>query len=156
MFSPDLSKQINMFEFVNTIMAEIYKLLFDDVLPRVLEDMRLMLQCSSKDKTRYWFLYKEFTVLRVYGFTGEPYRLPAFLTPRIFTLEFMRQRLNAKEEHFGAFKKYSNVKFPLKVCPFIFKNKSALLVIEKLLEVMDFQKEEKVNYDPHHIISQRK
>ena len=35
-FSPDLPKQINMFEFANTIMAEIYKLLFDDVLPRVL------------------------------------------------------------------------------------------------------------------------
>ena len=65
----------------------------------------------------------------------------------------MRQRLYAEEEHFGAFKKYSDVKFPLKVGPFIFKNKSALLVIEKLLEVMDFQKEEKVNYDPHHIIS---
>ena len=29
-------------------------------------------------------------------------------------------------------------------------------MIEKLLEVMDFQKEEKMNYDPHHIISQRK
>ena len=92
----------------------------------------------------------------MYGFTREPYRLPSFLTPRIFALEFMRQRLNVEEEHFRAFKKYSDVKFPLKVGPFIFKNKSALLVIEKLLEVMDFQKEEKVNYDPHHIISQRK
>ena len=78
-------------------------------------------------------MYKEFTILRVYGFTREPYRLLAFLTPRIFTLEFMRQRLYAEEEHFGAFKKSSNVKFPLKVGPFIFKNKSALLVIEKLL-----------------------
>ena len=66
----------------------------------------------------------------------------------------MRQRLYVEEEHFGAFKTYSDVKFPLKVGPFIFKNKSALLVIEKLLEVMDFQKEEKVNYDPHQIISQ--
>ena len=62
----------------------------------------------------------------------------------------------AEEEHFGAFKKSSNVKFPLKVGPFVFKNKSALLVIEKLLEVMDFQKEQRINYDPHHIISQRK
>ena len=92
----------------------------------------------------------------MYGFTGEPYRLPAFLTPRIFALEFMRQRLYAQEEHFRAFKKYSDVKFPLKFGPFIFKNRSALLVIEKLLEVMDFQKEKKVNYDPHHIISHRK
>ena len=84
MFSPDLPKQIDMFEFVNTIMDEIYKMLFNDVLPRVLEDMRIMLQSSSEDKTGDWFLHKEFTVLRVYGFTGEPYRLPAFLMPRYF------------------------------------------------------------------------
>ena len=153
MFSPDLPKKINMFEFMNTIMAEIYKMLFDDVLPRVLEDMRIMLQSSSEDKIGDWFLRKEFIVLRVYGFTGEPYRLPSFLTPRIFALEFMRQRLYAEEEHFRAFKKSFDDKFPLKVGPFIFKNKSALLVIEKLLEVMYFQKEEKLNYDPHHIIS---
>ena len=31
-----------------------------------------------------------------------------------------------------------------------------MLVIEKLLEVMDFQKEEKMNYDPHQIISHRR
>ena len=95
-------------------------MLFDDVLPRVLEDMRIMLQSSSKDKIGDWFLHKEFTVLRVYGFTGEPYRLPAFLTPRIFALEFMRQRLYAEEEHFRVLKKSSNVKFPLKVRYFHF------------------------------------
>ena len=91
----------------------------------------------------------------MYGFIGEPYKLPVFLTPRLFALEFMRQRLCTEEEHFGAFKKSSNVKFPLKVGPFIFKNKSDLLVIEKLLEVMDFQKEQRINYDPHHLISKR-
>ena len=68
----------------------------------------------------------------------------------------MRQRLCAEEEHFGAFKKYSNIKFPLKVGPFIFKNKSDLMVVENLLEIKDFQKEQRINYDPHHIISQRK
>ena len=30
------------------------------------------------------------------------------------------------------------------------------MIVEKLLENMDFQKEQKVNYDPYHIISQRK
>ena len=89
-------------------------------------------------------MYKYFTVLRVYGFTGEPYRLPAFLTPRIFALEYMRQRLHAKEEHFGAFKKSPNIKFPLKVGSFIFKNKGALVFVEKLLENMDFQREQRV------------
>ena len=124
-------------------MAEIYKLLFDDVLPRVLEEMKLMLQSSSEDRIGDWF-------------TGEPYTLHVFLTPRIFALEFMRQRLCAEEEHFGAFNKSSNIKFPLKVGPFIFKNKSALMVVEKLLEIMDFQKDQRINYDLHHIISQRK
>ena len=39
---------------------------------------------------------------------------------------------------------------------FIFKNKGALVFIEKLLESMEFQREQRVNYDPHHIISLRK
>ena len=127
-----------MFEFVNSIMSEMYKLLFDEMLPRVLEEMKFMLQSSWEDRVGDWFLYKDFTVLRVYGFTGEPYKLHVFLTPRIFALEFMRQRLCAEEEHFGAFKKSSNIKFPLKVGPFIFKNKSALIIVEKLLEIMNF------------------
>ena len=42
-FSPYLPKQINMFEFVNSIMSEMYKLLFDEALPSVLEEMKLML-----------------------------------------------------------------------------------------------------------------
>ena len=132
-----------------------YKLLFDEVLPRVLEEMKSMMQSSPEDRIGDWFLYKDFTVLRVYGFKGEPYRLPAFLTPRICALEYMRQRLLAEEEHFGAFKKSSNIKFPLKVGSFIFKNKGALVFVEKLLENMYFQREQRVNYDPYHIISLR-
>ena len=58
MFSSDLPKQIGMFKFVNMIMAEVYKMIFDDVLPRVLEDMRIMLQSSSEDRTGDWFLHK--------------------------------------------------------------------------------------------------
>ena len=116
-------------------------MLFDELLPRVFEEMNIMMQSSPEDRIGDWFLYKDFIVLRVYGFTGEPYRLPAFLTPRIFALEYMRQRLHAEEEHFGAFKKSSNIKFPLKVGSFIFKNKGALVIVEKLLENMDFQRE---------------
>ena len=130
--------------------------MFDEVLPRVLEEMKSMMKYSPEDRIGDWFLYKDFTVLRVYGFTGEPYRLPAFLTPRIFALEYMRQRLHVEEEHFGAFKKSSNIKFPLKVGSFIFKNKGALVFVEKLLESMDFQRERRVNYDPYHIVSLRK
>ena len=101
--------------------------------------MKSMMQSLPKDRSGDWFLYKDFTVLRIYGFTGEPYRLPSFLTPRVFALEYMRQRVHAEEEHFGDFKKSSNIKSPLKVGSFIFKNKGALVFVEKLLESMDFQ-----------------
>ena len=131
-------------------------MLFNEVLPRVLEDMKCLMQSSPEDRVGDWFLHKDSTVLRIYGFTGEPYKLPAFLTPRVFALEFMRQRLHSEEEHFGAFKKSSNIKFPLKVGSFIFKNKGALVFIEKLLGSMEFQKEPRVNYNPRHVISLRK
>ena len=87
-------------------------MLFDEVLPRVLEDMECMMQSSPEDRVGDWFLYKDSTILRVYGFTGEPYKLPAFLTTRIFALEFMRQRLHSEEEHFGAFKKIFKYQIP--------------------------------------------
>ena len=94
-FSSDLPKQISMFEFANSIMSEIYKMLFNEVLPRVLEDMKCLMQSSPEDRVGDWFLHKDSTVLRIYGFTGEPYKLPAFLTPRVFALEFMRKRLHS-------------------------------------------------------------
>ena len=61
-------------------------MLFDEVLPRVLEEMKSMMQSSPEDRIGDWFLYKDFIVLTIYGFTGEPYRLPAFLTPIVFAL----------------------------------------------------------------------
>ena len=80
-------------------------MVFDEVLPQVLEEMKCMMQSSPDDRVGDWFLYKESTVLRVYRFTGEPYKLNAFLTPRAFALHFMRQILHSEEEHFGAFMK---------------------------------------------------
>ena len=72
-------------------------MLFDEDLPRVLDEMKCLMQSSPEDRVGDWFLYRDYTVLRIYGFTDQPYRLPAFLTPRIFALEFMRQKLLSKD-----------------------------------------------------------
>ena len=154
--SSDLPKQIHLIEFANSIMSEIYRMLFDGELPRVFDEMKYLMQSSPEGRVGDWFLYKDYTVLRVYDFTGQPYRLPSFLTPRIFALEFMRQRLLSEEEHFGAFRKSLNIKFPFKVGPFIFKGKGALTCIERLMEPMEFIKDVNMSYDPHQVISLRK
>jgi hypothetical protein len=70
-------------------MSSIYKLIFGITLPRMTKEMKAYMH-NSNEPVGVWFLYKEFTVLRVYGFEDEPYRLLVFLTKRIFVLEFLR------------------------------------------------------------------
>ena len=79
------------FNFSNKIMAYVYKLIFNNTLPRMLEEMKICMQ-NANEPVGDWFLYKEHTMLRIYGFTEEPYKLLAFLTKRIFVLEFLRQK----------------------------------------------------------------
>ena len=69
--------------FTDKIMSSIYKLIFGITLPGMTEEMKAYIQNSS-EPVGDWFLYKDFTVLRVYGFEDEPYRLPVFLTKRVF------------------------------------------------------------------------
>ena len=85
--------------FIDKIMASIYKLIFGTTLPRITEEMKAYLQ-NSNEPVAYWFIYKEYTSLMIYGFEEEPYRLPVFLTKKTFALEFLRQRLHVESEIF--------------------------------------------------------
>ena len=103
-----------------------------------------------------WFIYKDFTVLRIYGFTDAPYKLLAFLTSRFFSLEFIRQRLYVEREHFLKHKKACGIKFNYIVEPFVVKSCSTLHVVEKILNDLNFEKDQRMNYDPRQIILKRK
>ena len=103
-----------------------------------------------------WFLLEEHTIIRVYGFVHEPYILPTFLTPRVFSLEFIRQKITMENEHLISFKKSSEIKFPWVVGTFIIKYKFGLPVVEGFLQEMNYKKDISINYDSHHIISQRR
>ena len=91
----------------------------------------------------------------MYGFTHEPFILPAFLTHRAFALELIRHKLIVENEHFISFKKNSEMKFPWVIGPFIIKNKDELPVVESLLKGMVFKIVFVVNYDPQYVISTR-
>ena len=119
----------NTFNYMNLIMSEVYRVIFQDNLPKVLPQMEEVLQFNPDRRVGEWFLLKDHIIIRVYGFVHEPYILPVYLTPRIFALEFIKKKLIVENEHFLNFRKASDIKFPLKVGPFIVKNKVALLVI---------------------------
>ena len=139
---------INVFKYMNFLMAEVYKVYFQHKLPRVLPVMKYFLHFSPEKRIGDWFLLEEGTVVRVYGFTHEPYTLPAFVTLGIFALELIRQILIVENEHFINFRKALEIKFPWVVGPFIIKIKDALHVVEILLKYMGFQTSTTINYDP--------
>ena len=89
----DLSKRnatISFFTFTNSIMPSIYKVIFGSTMPRTSADFKLLLQ-NPMDLIGDWFCYKDSIVIGIYGFEGDPYKLPKILTRRLFVLEYLRQ-----------------------------------------------------------------
>jgi hypothetical protein len=92
----------------------------------------------------------------VYGYQEGPHILPVFLTPKIFVLEFIRQRIISDTEHFLKTHKASNLKSPFIVGPFVVNNKSCLLQIQSKISEFGFTQLQGRKYDPHQIISKRR
>lgn len=132
-----------------------YKLIFDSTMPRIQEDFKLLLQ-NHVELVGDWLCYQDFTILRVYGFEGEPYKLPKFLTRRIFVLQFLRQRLTAENHIFVQLKKASSLKFKWTMDPFVIDYFPALYKNENIMKSTGFPIDRSVIYDPKGIIDQRK
>jgi len=126
--------------------------LFNPKVKRISKDMKASLQ---KENLGDWFLKKDYSMIRVYGFSAILFHLPIFLTPIMFALEFIRQRIAADIEHFTAHTKDSSIKYPMNVGSFIIKKQTTLLVVECVLKGMRFSEAYVMNYDPKGLISQR-
>ena len=108
-------------KFIDLIILNLFRL-FNPEVSRISTDLREIL---NPDLIGDWFLAKNFSLVRVFGFTGSPYVLPIFLTTSVFALEVMRQRILADREHFTApsLKRSSWIKYPLTVGNFVLKRK---------------------------------
>ena len=93
-------------------------------------------------------MYQDYTVIRVYGCEEQPYKLPVFLTPRIFALEVLRQRLHLDELHFSSKKKTSSFKFPITIGTFTVRNKATIQLIDDIMVLFRFSTDEACQYDP--------
>ena len=131
-------KRITLLIFINKVISRVYSLIFNTNLPRVLDDMRSYLQPNVENKVGDWVLFMHSTVIWVYGCHESPYLLPIFLTPRIFSLEFIRKRIISEIENFLKFHKDSNLKFPFIIGPFIVKTRSCISQIQAKLKEFGF------------------
>lgn len=114
------------------------------------------LQLSKGKATVNWFLYDDFTVIRVYGFWGFRYVFSAFLTSQIFFMEFARQRIATEDLYFTKVKRASNLKFPFTLGSVTFRNRACLTILESYLCQFQFQLALSIRYDPSDVISIRK
>jgi hypothetical protein len=103
-----------------------------------------------------WMFFTQSIVNWVYGCQEGPHLLPVFLTPRIFALEFIRQRIVSETEHFLKAQKASNLKFSFVVGPFMVKSKSCLPQIHSKLNEFGFTELQGRRYDPRQVISKRR
>ena len=117
--------------------------------------MSQMLQLSKGRRIGVWFLSEFGTTIRLYSFVHFPYILPAFLTPRIFYLELIQQKLMVEEEHFLNFKNCLNLVFPWRLGPYTVRNRATLPLVSKFLKDMGFPQDQAIKYDPHQVISNR-
>ena len=63
---------ISFFTFAGSVMPTLHKLIFGSFMPRISEDLKLLLQ-NLVETVGDWFCFKDYTLIRVYGFEGEPY-----------------------------------------------------------------------------------
>ena len=101
-------------------------------------------------------MFPNYIVIRVYGFEENPSRFPTFLTPHIFSLEVLRQRLHFDELHFESKKQTSTFKVPITVGPFTMRNKATIELIDDMMAYFGFVEDFSCQYDPHHLISKRR
>lgn len=156
--STDLSQRnatISFFTFASSVMPVLPKLIFGSFMPRVSEDLKLLLQ-NPVETMGDWFCFENYTMIRVYGYEGEPFRLPKFTSRRLFALEYLRQRLNVENDNFLKNKKASTIKLNFTLEPFVVKSISAILVIDHILRSMSFEHDKSLRYDPNIILHQRR
>ena len=132
-FAEEMNKYYT--KFMNFLMLEVYTTIFQKNLPRVLPEMRNILKLSTEKRIGDWFLFEQRTMIRLYGFFHPPYLLSAFLAPRVFLMEFIRQKLILETKHFLNFKNSTEIKYPWVVGPFTIKNKAALPINQKNLSL---------------------
>ena len=67
-----------------------YIIIYGTNPPIMLKEGKYLLQLIPDTRVGDHFLFKDHIVIRIYGFEGETYKLPKFLTIRILVMEYIK------------------------------------------------------------------
>ena len=125
-------------QFSNEFASHIYFFIYEANYPRVPQQFQNYLHPQTENQIGDWFLYLDYALIRVYGWEDQPYKLPSFLTPRIFSVEVLRQRLHSDELHFSSKKQTSTFKVPITIGLFTVKNRVVVELIDDIMACFGF------------------
>jgi len=93
--------------FSDLFIHPVLQLINSQTEPRINEEIKKTMHLSYHTKTCDWYLYHNYTEIKVYGSELAPYKLPKYVIMRIFSLEYIRQKIDMDELHFVSAKKKS-------------------------------------------------
>jgi len=137
-------------------MSAFYIMLHGNHPPKMFHEFKNILKLRKYNRLGDWCLVEDHIIIRVYGFEQDPYKLPIFLTPRIFSLEYIIQRLISDQFHFSQHKQAITFKQPQEVDPFLVNIRIDLVVTKEMLQQLNFEKGRKWVYGPHCVIAARR
>ena len=143
-------------QYENIFIQRIYVLIYGSVPPIINHELKHVHQMDLESKFGDQFLYEYYTIIRIYGAEARPYQLPAFLTPRLYAFEFIKQKDGSDHKNIIGIHAKTNFRLPKKVGTFIVNESTVKPIVEKLLNYYHFQKDKDIKYDPHHILSNKR
>ena len=134
--------------FVEKFIAQLYLLIHEEQFPCVCQESQECLHMAIETHVRDWILYRDYTIISVYGSKINPSILPTFLTPRIFALDILRKSFDYDYLHFSKKNHVAYFKLPITTGPFTTKNRSEVQLIEDMLTYFIFEIDGSCQYDP--------
>jgi hypothetical protein len=77
-------------QYVDQFMSKYYQIIYNQDPPRIFPECKKLLQLSPYIRVRYWYVFENYTKIRIYGCQLAPFCLSIFMTPTICFLEYIR------------------------------------------------------------------
>jgi len=110
-------------EFIDQFVHPETTLLTGISSPRISGDIKRILQFSKHYRVGDWYLYQNFTKIRMYGCELAPFKLPKYVPMRLFALEYYRNICNSDLIHFTKAKKKAQLTIKHQLGPFIYNTR---------------------------------
>ena len=145
-------------KFIDLFIHPAMSLFLSSPPPTLTDEMQRILQLSKAYSIGDWYLYRNHTVIRIYGCELPPYILPKYVPMRLFALEYFRQFGNADVLRFSGKGKKAQLKVRNQLGHFIYnKRDEGWQEVDRMLESLGLESSFLwTPYDPNHFISLRR